>query len=621
MGPAAASSVATLAPSLLSNLMVSLEAVSPGVSTKLLRSSSGGLRRVPGMHNDVFSERREQSGAAAELNRGKLDPMAVTRVQLASALCERDLVAGGAIADPLEAAIELERINTRIDAIASGAMNAPAGARFTELPERVQNFYRRHTLDELGALTAVSQRMSDRLFEDVTEQAQVGAEPRPVSAKVAAMAADQARPLTIADMLAASSDTAVGVEIAQGVRLVAGPAAGRPSGPPVVIVEGMRLAVEPDARVDDVVGRIPSVDFAAIPEGSNASGLNVAVQSVLSGDSARARSIQTAARRRIIERTFYGDTTMSYAAGPAGGAHLMAGKARAHTASRLASRAHSSRHGADAEANTARVEGFELARHLRFARDARQEFVDTRIPAEMRAQRFPEAALKRYAGKVSAEDRAAVARSGFRIRHRANTIDADYPGARKKLSIDWDATEPVTTTPAGQVVCPEHADVRANGSALVVSANEVARSGRNPELAGSGALVAEAKLSSAFAVYLAVRNRDQTARVLTASHPVPAAYRGREAEFIADAFPVGGAFSTSGYTLARTDGAVRGGRGRVRVRYCTSDGMPIAGGYVIDAGTTFRVMDTSVAADGTVEVRAVADQVAAQAVVGKATKP
>ena len=609
MGPAAASSVATLAPSLLSNLMVSLEAVSPGVSTKLLRSPSGGLRRVPGMHNDVFSERREQSGTAAELNRGKLDPMAVTRVQLASALCERDLVAGGAIADPLEAAIELDRIDTRIDAIASGVMNAPAGATFTELPERVQNFYRRHTLDELGALTAVSQRMSDRLFEDVTAQAQVGAEPRPVSERVAAMAADQARPLTVADMLAASTDTAVGVEIAQGVRLVAGP-----GGAPAVTVEGMRLAVEPDARVDDVVGRIPAVDFAAIPEGSNASGLNVAVQSMLSGESARARSMQTAARRRIIERTFYGDTSMSYAAGPAGGAHLMAGKARAHTASRLASRAHSSRHGADAEADTARIEGFELARHLRFARDARQEFVDTRIPAEMRAQRSPEATLKRYAGKVSAEDRAAVSRAGFRIRHRANTIDADYPGARKKLSIDWDATEPVTTTPAGQVVCPEHADVRAEGSALVVAANEVARSGRNPELAGSGALVAEAKLSSAFAVYLAVRNRDQTPRVLTASHPVPAAYRGREADFIADAFPAGGAFSTSGYTLARTDGAVRGGRGRVRVRYCTSDGMPISGGFVINAGTTFRVMDAAVAADGTVEVRAVADQVAAQAV-------
>src|SRR5699024_6415997 len=44
---------------MLSNLLVSLEAVSPGVSTELLRSPSGALRRVPGMHNDVFSETRE----------------------------------------------------------------------------------------------------------------------------------------------------------------------------------------------------------------------------------------------------------------------------------------------------------------------------------------------------------------------------------------------------------------------------------------------------------------------------------------------------------------------------------------------------------------------------------
>ena len=203
MGPAAASAVATLPPSLLSNLMVSLEAVEPGISPKLLRSASGALRRVPGMHNDVFSEHRENAGPAAQrLNRGKFDPMAVTRVQLASALCERDLVARGAVADPEEAAAELDRIDTRIDAIASGAINAPkAGTTFDELPERVQKFYRRHTLDEIGGLTAVSQRISDQLFEDVTEQAQVAAAPRPVSALVDQLAGAQLAPLTAAAAL------------------------------------------------------------------------------------------------------------------------------------------------------------------------------------------------------------------------------------------------------------------------------------------------------------------------------------------------------------------------------------------------------------------------------------
>lgn len=613
MSPAAASAVSTLAPSLLSNLMVSLEAVSPGVSAKLLRSPSGGLRRVPGMHNDVFSEHREHTGpAAAQLNRGKHDPMAVTRIQLASALCERDLVADGAIADPLDAAVELERIETRIDAIASGVIKAPpAGVSFDQLPERAQNFYRRHTLDEVASLTAVSQRMSDKLFEEVTEQVQVAAGPRPVAPLVATLSRDMGRSPSVSDVLAAArgsgADPAAGVEIAAGVRLVAGA-----GGATTVLVEGLRLPVEPDARIDDVVGRIPAVDFTAIPAGSNSSGLNVAVQSVLLGDSARSRAMRTAAHRRIIERTFYGDTSMSYAAGPGGHVELLAGKARAHTASQLASRAHSSRHGADAEAHTARIEGFELSRHLRFAQAAREEFVQTRIPAEMRAERAPEAALKRYAGKVSSEDRAAAARSGFRIRHRANTIDADYPGARRNLSIDWDATEPTAATPAGRPLCPEHGEVRSNGAALATAANQVVRAGRNPELAPAEALVAEAKLASAFAVFRAV-NRDQTPRVLTASHPVPPAYRGREQQFVADVFPVGGAFSTSGYTVARGDGGVRGGQGRVRVRYCTGDGMPIAGGYVIDAGTTFRVVDVAVAADGTIDVKAVADQVAARA--------
>jgi hypothetical protein len=323
--------------------------------------------------------------------------------------------------------------------------------------------------------------------------------------------------------------------------------------------------------------------------------------------------MRLAAHRRIIERTFYGDTAMSYAAGPNGHVHLLAGKARAHTAERLASRPHSSRHGTDAEAHTARIEGFELARHLRYARAAREEFGATRIPPEMRASRAEEAALKRYAGPVSPEHREAAARAGFRIRHRANTIDADYPGARQKLAIDWDATEPVSPTPAGRALCPEHAEVRDRGAALATAANQLARSGRNPELAGADALLAEAKLSSAFDVYRAVRGRDHAAKVLTASHPVPAAYRGREAEFVAEVFPTGGAFTNSGYTLARGDGAVRGGQGRVRVRYYTGDGMPIAGGYVIDTATTFRVLGTDIAPDGTVEVRAVADQVVAEA--------
>lgn len=53
------------------------------------------------------------------------------------------------------------------------------------------------------------------------------------------------------------------------------------------------------------------------------------------------------------------------------------------------------------------------------------------------------------------------------------------------------------------------------------------------------------------------------------------------------------------------------------VRYYTCDGMPVTGGYVIDASTTFRVVNAGVAGDGTVEVRAVADQVAAQAAANK----
>lgn len=620
LGPAGATAVAALPPSMLSNLMVSLEAVSPGIAAELLRSPSGALRRVPGMHNNVFTEVRERTGDASEkINRGKSDPMAVSKVQLASALCERGLIVNGVVnkyplsanADPLEASAELDRIDTRIDAIACGAIVPPApGTKFEDLPARVQNFYRRHTLDEVASLTAVSQRMSDKLFDDVTEQAQVAAAPRRPDPIIEQIGGDQAHVLTVGALMARADSGENAVQIADGVVLAHGE-----NGNLSVAVDGLRLPVDSDTRVNELIARIPDVDFdqfTSVPAGGNSSGMNTVVQSMMVGKSPRALSMRLAAKRRVIERTFFGDTPMGYAMGADGQAHLLAGKARAHTAQRLASRPHSSRHGADELAQTSRIEGFDVARNLRFARQARKQFVDA-LPDALRATRAPEAKLKRYAGPVSSEDRESAARAGFQVRHPSNTLLADYPAARASLAaVDWSAATAVPADPPGRALAPEHMDVRAEGARMVAAANQVARYGRNPELVSSDALVAEAKLGQAFELWNIARARNHAPRVLTAVHPVPVSYRGREAQFVTDVFPTGGAFTTKGYTMARSDGAVRGGSGRVRVKYLTSDGMPVTGGDVIESGTTFRVVDTSVAADGTIEVRAIAEQVAAK---------
>lgn len=616
-GDASAAAVRELPPSLLSNLMVSLDTVSPGLSAELLRSRSGAQRRVPGMHNDVFSEVRELSSpAAGKLNGKKFDPRAVTRIELASALCERDLVENGAVSDPMEAAAELGRIKTRIDALASQVVVAPkAGTKFDELPDAARNFYRRHSLGDIAALTAVAERVSDKLFDDVLERAQVVARPRPVSAFVSELG-DIGEPVTVAvalrELAFRGGDQVVGVEIAEGVKLVGG---GR--GGACVLVDGLRLPVDSDARLSDVIGRIPAVDFdaaAQVPAGGAASGVNVVVQSMMVGKSPRAQAMRIAARRRVIERTFYGDIAMGQAASVDGRVYQLAGKARAHTASALASRPHTSRHGADAEATTARIEGFDLARHMRFARAARKEFLENSVPPQLRVQRAPEVKLKRYAGSVCQQDREAAARSGFRIHHRANTAANDYPGVT--VPADWYVTVPVPTRPPGKALSPEHADVRAEAAKLVAAGNLIAQRGRNPELCGAQALLAEAKLAAAFDVYRLAKARDHTPRVVTATQLVPTQYRGREEQFVRDVFPAGGAFSTQGYVLGRSDGASRGGRGRVRVRYFTGDAMPVVGGDLIDSGTTFRVAAARVAEDGAVEVDAIAEQLYARAAAG-----
>lgn len=611
-GSASATAVGALPPSMLSNLVVSLEAVSPGIGAEILQSPSGALRRVPGMHNNVFTDFREESNPETEkLNGGKLAPLAVARVQLASALCERALIENGAVVDPLEAAAELDRIDTRVDAIASGVIIAPpAGTKFEDLPEKAQLFYRRHTLDEVTSLTAVSQRISDKLFEDVTQQAQVAAAPRRPDPVIAAVGGDQAHVLTTGQLLARAGDDGAPVTIAEGVVLSRGD-----DGALTVLVDGLRLPVDSDTRVSDLLARIPEVDFdhfTNVPAGGNSSGLNTVVQSMMVGKSPRAQSMRLAAKRRIIERTFYGDTAMSYVAGADGRTQLLAGKAAAHTAGRLASRPNSSRHGADHQAQTTRIEGFDTARNLRFARAAHAQFLTT-LPAALRTARAEEAKLKRYAGPVSAEDRAAAARAGFQVRNPDQQLDTDYPGVSAALAtVDWNSSAPVQAIPQGKALSPAHTDVRANGAAIVAAANQVARFGRNPELVSAQALVAEAKLGEAFEVYKIASARDHSVRVLTATHTIPASYRGREAEFVREVFPTGGTFTTKGYTVARSDGATRGGRGRVRVRYLTADGMPIAGGDVIESGAAYRVVSTVVGSDGTVEVNAVADQVAAR---------
>ncbi|EUA70259.1 hypothetical protein I540_3329 [Mycobacteroides abscessus subsp. bolletii 1513] len=293
LGPAGATAVAALPPSMLSNLMVSLEAVSPGIAAELLRSPSGALRRVPGMHNNVFTEVRERTGDASEkINRGKSDPMAVSKVQLASALCERGLIVNGVVnkyplsanADPLEASAELDRIDTRIDAIACGAIVPPApGTKFEDLPARVQNFYRRHTLDEVASLTAVSQRMSDKLFDDVTEQAQVAAAPRRPDPIIEQIGGDQAHVLTVGSLMARADSGDNAVQIADGVVLARGE-----NGNLSVAVDGLRLPVDSDTRVNELIARIPDVDFdqfTSVPAGGNSSGMNTVVQSMMVGKS------------------------------------------------------------------------------------------------------------------------------------------------------------------------------------------------------------------------------------------------------------------------------------------------------------------------------------------------
>lgn len=607
----AAAAIRALPPSRLNNLMVSLDAVQPGISTQLLSDPrSGNIRELPGLHNNVFTDTRDRSNEAAQaINGFHRDPRAVEQVQMAAALAERALVENLDDLDEETREADLRRIDTRLASISSGTMRAPAPrTKFDELSPEAKKFYTEHDLDDMVAISDVQQRMSDRIFADLTEQAVAAAAPRGFSDEF-----DQAlrnvdrnvteRTVQVQDLIQAGEK----LEISPDVLLMRDA-----EGNGYVHVEGMTFRVGQDDRVADVLRRLPDIDTEkwgmVAPSSSMTPGMNTVVQSMLVGDGPRAKTLRTAARRHLLQRAFYGDVKSSYTLDSDGNQVLMPGKARRYTASRIASLTHG-RH-LDAGENVARVEGFDIQRNLRFATAARSAVIDN-LPEELRADRAQEAKLKPYRGKVLASDRDDVQRYGFRIGHPENTLSRDYPAAAN-MEVDWSATSAVPDVPAGRPLSKEHAQVREFGSEMVAEANQIDRSGRNPELVDTSALLSSAKLATAFDAFLRVGKEERKPQVLTANHTIPSSFIGREAEFFSSAFPKGGAVVTKGYTLARSDDAVSTPtKGRYRVRYFTSDGMPVKGGSIIGGGTQFRVLDV-VESDGVTEVRMVADQVAAK---------
>ncbi|VEH90342.1 Uncharacterised protein (plasmid) [Tsukamurella tyrosinosolvens] len=282
---ASASAVAAVSPDMLSSLLISLEAVSPEISQELLRTPKGGTRTPPDSFTDLLAT--GPNGQSPDL----------AKIEMASALCERSLIETGAYADPLRAAAELDRLDTRIDAVASGAASPPPpGTKFDELPEAVQNFYRRHTVDEVLSMTTVSQRVADRLFDEASGRAAESARPRVPSAALEAEPA-----LTVGDLMDRARAGERPAVLADGVE-VSADARGRLT----IAVDGLRLPVEANEPASAVLARIPAVEFGSKKtKRKNPSSIDDAVEALITGNSPRAQSMQIAARRRTIERAFY----------------------------------------------------------------------------------------------------------------------------------------------------------------------------------------------------------------------------------------------------------------------------------------------------------------------------
>lgn len=608
-GAALGEAVASLPPSRLSAFLIAADQVRPGT----LDEMAGDIGTLPGIHNMVTEDRRDTSSAFGKANNsGKLDPHAISQVQLAVLEFDKARLDDGEDLNGTERARLQRSIDVREEAVALGLLDGKTVslARYEDMTPAQKGFYASIAPEDIPALVDVQQRVSRSFWDRHLNEADFGTEERTPTQGLS-LYAENGVPKTLGGLLAENPGSAV--KLSEDLILT------RDAQGNVVLDDlhnKTRVTAQPYMNARDALARMPRVTTVGLPQNASS------------------------AAQRLVDTKFLDEST---AVGANHVKTLRAAAAQAMFSSGVPvnrgedGKATWQRHRFLAEAGlarpviremTPRTEGYELSGHARVAMKAKEdEFANAAkslgipLPSDEKTVKgsvrsVPDA---RYRGPV--KNISAAKAGGFWPRSNAGTTP---PEAATAYALPDSVFDPaVTNSDAADHYTVADSNLGKGLSSHVGEANRLLRNGANPETVGDAAHVAVAKLHDVFTTRQAIKPHKPT--VINAVASVPSSWREEDGDYFKKVFGSGYRVDTNGYVagaVAGTDadsGSGALGPRQYKVQYLSTGHLTDAdGSAVINTRTGFRVHSVDHTGDVPL-VRLVQDDLAADVAAGNVT--
>lgn len=599
-----AAEVAMLPPSRLLPLTMAAEAMHRGAGDMLTEGLSGNL---PGVHNMVTEDRRDRTSNFGKANNSaKIDQHAIADVQRAMLEFDKALLSKNVL--PEAQASRLERsVTVREEAVALGLLDGRTvnADRVQSMTPEQQNFYLSLRPEDAYGLVDVQQRVSQSFWERHLNEAQFTTEERkPLDDTV--LRGQHGVPKTLGELLSAHPGQAF--KLCEDLIL-------RKNESGDIFIDdranGTTVKAPADMKALDAISRMPRITDIKLPNGDSSLSQRLVEQKFLDPTSKQGASHVKTLKSAATQAMFHSRIPVNRGED---------GKALRQNHRNLA-KAGLAR--ATDRTDMARIEGFELAGHLKAAaiiKDAQflktVEDMKTPVTSDKKTRNGTSRSIPstQYSGPLRGKT-SVVKRGGFKPRSEKGLS----PESAMVHTLDPKA---FAAGPPKDMFKASDQGLGSGVAALAYDANRLERHGSHPETVGERSHLAAARLGEVFRI-----NRGQsshTPTVVNSRESIPAGWDPADGDYLDKVFTVGSRLDTSGYAVgavnkSAADLATKGEKRprQFKVQYLSTDHITQKDGTaVIGKDTGFRVHSVDRTGDLPV-VRLVQDDLAADVANGK----